>query len=82
MEKCEKYTNEFVDKVVAYFNEHESTVRGTAEVFDVSKTTVHNYLTVRRPNPISADILKKNKRERHIRGGEATKRKYTKMRSS
>lgn len=81
MEKRSMFTDEFVDKVVAYFNENESTVREMAEHFNISKTTVHIYLTVRKPNPTSRRILEKNKAERHYRGGEATRRKYMKERS-
>ncbi len=32
MEKRSMFTNEFVDKVVAYFNENESTVRETQNI--------------------------------------------------
>lgn len=59
-----------------------STVRATAEKFGLSKSTVHKDL-VRRLWQIDAEkyarvrqILDKNLRERHIRGGLATKIKY------
>lgn len=59
-----------------------STVRGTASVFGVSKSTVHKDLT-ERLKMVSPElfrqvkeILEENKRERHIRGGLATKHKY------
>ena len=67
---------EFIKKVVDYFNENKSTVRKTAEVFKISKSAVHLYLTKILPNPTSTAILEKNKQERHIRGGLATKKKY------
>lgn len=61
------------------------TVRRTAKVFGVSKSTVHKDLTERLPE-VNLDlveqvncVLKKNLEERHIRGGEATKRKYAEM---
>lgn len=67
-----------------YIIDTGDTVRGAAKKFGVSKSTVHkdvserlvhiNYalaLQVRR-------ILDENKAERHIRGGMATKLKYSK----
>ncbi|ADY57529.1 sporulation transcriptional regulator SpoIIID [Syntrophobotulus glycolicus DSM 8271] len=65
-----------------YIMESSSTVRRTAEIFGVSKSTVHKDVTERLPQinkQLSAEvknILDSNKAERHIRGGEATKRKY------
>lgn len=67
---------EFVQNVVDYFNKHQSTVRKTAKHFNISKSAVHFYLTEIMPNPTSKAILEKNKKERHIRGGLATKAKY------
>lgn len=58
------------------------TVRETAEVFGVSKSTVHKDVTERLPriNPELAQdvkfVLDYNKAERHIRGGAATRQKY------
>ena len=49
-----------------YIVEKSATVRQTASVFRVSKSTVHKDRTV----------LNVNKAERHIRGGLATKEKY------
>ena len=76
------FTDEFVDEVVAYFNENESTVRETAKKFGIGKSTIHNFLTKRRPNPTSKRIIEKNKAECSHRGGETTRRKYMKERSS
>ena len=65
-----------------YIIENRATVRETASRFGVSKSTVHKDLTERLPliNEGIAlrvrEILEVNKAERHIRGGEATKRKY------
>ncbi|MDU2694966.1 MAG: sporulation transcriptional regulator SpoIIID, partial [Intestinibacter bartlettii] len=62
--------------------EKQSTVRQTAKVFGVSKSTVHKDVTERleeiQPTLASEvkQILEKNKSERHIRGGMATKLKY------
>lgn len=58
------------------------TVRETAAIFGVSKSTVHKDVTERLPriNPELAAKVKKvldfNKAERHIRGGQATRQKY------
>lgn len=59
-----------------------ATVRTAARKFGISKSTVHKDLTSRLPgiNPgLYARvrvILDRNKEERHIRGGLATKQKY------
>lgn len=68
-----------------YIVETGATVRGAAQVFGVSKSTVHKdvaerlrfidpglYAEVKR-------VLDVNKAQRHIRGGEATRRKYMKI---
>ncbi len=65
-----------------YIIENQSTVRATAKKFDISKSTVHKDISERlqRINHnlyIQAKkVLEKNKKERHIRGGLATKNKY------
>lgn len=59
-----------------------ATVRQTASVFRVSKSTVHKDVTERLPeidHSLAEDVrcvLNINKAERHIRGGMATKEKY------
>ena len=69
-------------KLVHYIIETKETVRGTAKVFGVSKSTVHKDVSDRllKINPSLAKDVKKildeNKSERHIRGGMATKLKY------
>ena len=65
-----------------YILEKKTTVRQAARVFGVSKSTVHKDITERLQeiNPLLAKevklVLEKNKSERHIRGGMATKLKY------
>jgi putative DeoR family transcriptional regulator (stage III sporulation protein D) len=65
-----------------YIAEHESTVRQTAAVFGISKSTVHKDVTEKlmKENPglykSVLSVLCKNKAERHLRGGQATKLKY------
>lgn len=68
-----------------YVIENNATVRQTAAYFGISKSTVHKDLIskLRYMNPSLYSEVKKvldrNKAERHIRGGEATKRKYLKI---
>lgn len=69
-----------------YIAAHNATVRSAAAAFGISKSTVHKDVStrLRRQNPaLWADvqaILAKNKAERHLRGGAATKAKYEKLR--
>jgi len=65
-----------------YLVENNTTVRGVATHFGISKSTVHKDITqnLKKINPSlyyeAKRVLDKNKEERHIRGGEATKKKY------
>lgn len=69
-------------EVSRYISKTKATVRDAAQVFGVSKSTVHKDVTERLPkiNPELANrvkrVLEYNKAERHLRGGEATRRKY------
>ncbi len=71
-------------KLGEYIVKNNATVRAAAQVFGISKSTVHTdvtgklktiqpqlYLQVR-------EVLDINKAQRHIRGGLATKEKYRK----
>ncbi len=68
-----------------YIIDTGSTVRAAAKVFSISKSTVHKDVTERlsREDPVLYKavkrVLEKNKSERHIRGGLATKEKYLKL---
>ena len=62
----------------------KATVRQTAKKFGVSKSTVHKDVSERLVEidpALAAKILEKNKCERHIRGGIATREKYKRERS-
>lgn len=65
-----------------YIVQNNATVRSTAKQFGISKSTVHQDITTKleKANKRLYDevktVLDKNKQERHIRGGEATKQKY------
>lgn len=68
-----------------YVIDKKTTVRAAAKKFGISKSTVHKYVTERltKINPRLADevrsVLEENKAERHIRGGQATQNKYSKI---
>lgn len=72
--RCIKFANYIINNV--------TTVRATAKKFGISKSTVHKDVSVRLKK-LDLDlyekvheILQKNKKERHIRGGIATRKKY------
>lgn len=66
-----------------YIIDSKDTVRGAAAKFGISKSTVHKDVSERlkKINPRLAKevrtILDENKAERHLRGGMATKLKYS-----
>ena len=69
-------------ELAVYMIETGATVRNVAQKFGISKSTVHKDLQNRLPHCNSAlyiqvrEVLDRNKQERHIRGGLATKRKF------
>lgn len=77
------YIEERAIEVANYIIEENATVRQTAKRFGISKSTVHKDVTERLEeiNPTLAKrariVLDVNKSERHIRGGMATKEKYS-----
>lgn len=68
--------------LAVYIIENQATVRAAAKQFGISKSTVHKDLTERleaynRPLYLQVkEVLNRNKAERHLRGGIATRRKY------
>ncbi len=66
-----------------YIIDSKDTVRGAAKKFGISKSTVHKDVSERlkKINPGLAKevrvVLDENKAERHMRGGMATKLKYS-----
>lgn len=79
-----EYITDRVLEEAYYIAETGATVRATARLFHSSKSTVHKDVT-ERLKLIDKNLYKRVKRvlktnleERHIRGGEATKRKYAK----
>ena len=71
-----------VCELAVYIIENGATVRSAASRFGISKSTVHKDLQLRLPKCNKAlylqvrQVLDRNKQERHIRGGLATKNKY------
>ena len=68
--------------LAAWIIENRGTVRAAAGHFGISKSTVHKDITIRLKDcdrnlyrEVKA-ILDRNKAERHLRGGEATRMKY------
>ena len=77
------YIEERVLSLANYIISTNSTVRAAAKEFKVSKSTVHKDVTERLQEispSLAAEVktvLDINKAERHIRGGLATREKYT-----
>ncbi len=69
-------------RLAEFIIENDSTVRAAAKQFGVSKSTVHKDITQRLKALDGAlwaeakAVLERNKAERHIRGGIATRIKY------
>ena len=70
-----------------YIAEHGATVRAAAAAFGYSKSTVHKDVSTRLRSLSPAlyaevkAVLAKNKAERHLRGGAATREKYSRRRA-
>ena len=68
--------------LAVYMIETGATVRSAARHFGISKSTVHKDLQQRLPQCNRQlylqvrQVLDTNKQQRHIRGGQATRRKY------
>ncbi len=78
-------SEERCEQIALYMLENNATVRKAASQFGISKSTVHKdvtgtlkkynyrlYLRVK-------ELLDVNKSERHVRGGEATRKKYNEI---
>ena len=69
-------------QLALYLIEQKATVRAAAQIFGISKSTVHKDISERLPTfnkPLYLQVkavLDENKAERHIRGGIATRKKY------
>lgn len=75
------YIEERAKKIAEYCVDNKATVRQCASVFLISKSTVHKDLAERLKD-IDSDlhikvrkVIETNKAQRHIRGGETTRKK-------
>ena len=74
--------------ITQYMLEHRATVRQAAAVFGLSKSAVHKDMVARLPaldrrlGREVAALLRHNKAVRHLRGGEATRRRYRGLHSA
>ena len=77
-----EYIEERAIQIANYILDENATVRQTAKRFGISKSTVHKDVTIRlrqlspQLHEQVKQVLERNKQERHIRGGMATKEKY------
>lgn len=82
------YGRERSEVIAEYVIETGATVRCAASHFAMSKSTVHKDLTYKLKYYNMAlykqvkEILELNKSERHLRGGEATRKKYLKIKEN
>lgn len=76
------YIEERTITLAEYIVENKTTVRDTAKMFNISKSTVHKDVAERiwQIDKTLAEKVKRvlsyNKADRHLRGGNATKHKY------
>ena len=74
--------------IAQYMLEHRATVRQAASVHGLSKSAVHKDMVSRLPTLDKrlarevAALLEHNKAVRHLRGGEATRRRYRGLQSA
>ena len=79
----QNYIIERVEEIANYIIREKSTLRDTANIFMISKSTAHTDMTVRLPqiDPEKyekvREVLDINLAERHIRGGHSTQLKYS-----
>ena len=76
-----------VFKEAEYMIKSGDTLRGASAVFGLGKSTVHSDMTEKLKNldfglyKSVRKVICKNLSERHIRGGNATKRKYVEIKN-
>ena len=77
-----EYIEERAIEIANYIIEEKATVRQAAKKFGVSKSTIHKDVTERllqinrQLASQAREVLDTNKKERHIRGGLAPRKKY------
>lgn len=71
--------------LATYILEHQTTIRATAKVFEMPKSTVHHDLSVKLKYinyPLYLEVkklLEENFSVKHIHGGESTRHKYEQL---
>ena len=76
---------ERAERLALYIIENRTTVRAAAAKFGISKSTVHKDVSVRLRRVCPSlfgqvqAVLARNKAERHLRGGAATREKYRRI---
>lgn len=76
------YLVERVRNVATHITETHETIRETAKEFGYSKSTIHNDVSKRlkKIDPVlfyqTKKILDENFAEKHLRGGESTRKKF------
>lgn len=81
------YIEERVKQCAEYIIQTGCTVRACSAHFSISKSTVHKDVTERLQYidedmfELVRDVLALNLRQRHIRGGQATKEKYLRVKN-
>ena len=79
------YIKERTLEVARHIADTEDTVRKTAEIYHLSKSTVHNDVSTRLEKIDKSMyeqvqmVMQKNFAEKHIRGGLSTKEKYERV---
>ena len=85
LKKVKDYIEKRAIELAEYIINTNSTVRMAAKQFNISKSSVHKDITSRLSGLNKSlyervkKVLEKNKDERHIRGGMATKEKYLRI---
>lgn len=75
------------ENLAIYIIDNSSTIRKCAEHFGIGKSTVHNDISkkLRKTNRFLYfrvyEVLNENLATRHLRGGDATRLKYLKLKS-
>jgi len=78
---------DLVERVIAvanHINDTHDTIRKTAKIYGYSKSTIHNDVSIKLKEidqslyEQTKKILNENFAQKHLRGGDATKKKYLK----
>ncbi len=80
-----RYLKDRILREAKYILDKETTIRETAKIFKVSKSTIHKDMQEKLKNIDKTlhkkinKIFKEHAEIRHIRGGESTKQKYLRI---